>query len=128
MQRFLFVSENGLVITQEEASATNMQAGDGILIFGTKGGLKIPSAHAQGGLFNYYTEQDDIHQTTILNVPLLTGPGRIQTTLIDRDFATACLEDKPVKTPGEDGLRIMQIISMGALSAKLGREATLKDL
>jgi predicted dehydrogenase len=54
-------------------------------------------------------------------------PEQWDESFID-DFVTACLEDKSPKTPGEDGLKVMQIISMAYLSAKLGREVNLKEL
>ena len=45
-----------------------------------------------------------------------------------RDFVEACLENRNPKTPGEDGLKTMQIIDMAYLSARLGKEVTVKDL
>lgn len=106
--------KEGPVATIETAWAANMDQGEGIILFGTKGGLKLNP-------FTFYTEQEGKHVAIITDLPVQWGD------FID-DFVTACIEDKSPKTPGEDGLKVMQITSMAYLSAKLGREVTLKDL
>lgn len=68
-----------------------------------------------------YAEQEGRNVATTIEPPPHTSG------LVD-DFVTACLENKSPKTPGEDGLKVMQIIDMAYLSAKLGREAAFKDL
>ena len=108
--------KEGLVATVEIAWASNMDQGEGIVLFGTKGGLK-------SNPFTYYTEQEGEH----VAIPMGAQRRRRGFSDID-DFVTACLEDRAPKTPGEDGLKVMQAISMAYLSAKLGREVTLQDL
>jgi predicted dehydrogenase len=109
--------KDGLVTTVETAWASNMDRGEGIILFGTKGGLKVDD-------FTFYTEQEGKQVAIKVELP---GRWGERFKFID-DFLTACLEDKSPKTPGEDGLKVMQIISMAYLSAELGREVTLKDL
>ena len=106
--------KEGPVATLETAWAANMDQGEGIVVFGTRGGLKLKP-------FTLYAEQEGKHVAITMDLPVEGGD------FID-DFITACLKDKSPKTPGEDGLKVMQIISMAYLSAKLGREVTLKDL
>ncbi len=106
--------QQGTVATIETAWAANMDRGEGILVFGTQGGLKLNP-------FTFYTEREGKHVAIGINLPP-------QVCTFVEDFVTACLEDRSPKTPGEDGLKVMQIISMAYLSAKLGREVTLKDL
>ena len=107
--------KDGPVTTIETAWAANMDQGEGTILFGTKGGLKLNP-------FTFYTEQEGTHVAMTKNLP-----EQWDESFID-DFVTACLEDKSPKTPGEDGLKVMQIISMAYLSAKLGREVNLKEL
>jgi len=107
--------KDGPVATIEAAWAANMDQGEGTILFGTKGGLKLNP-------FTFYTEQEGKHVAVTIDLPVEGGERFID------DFIAACLEDKSPKTPGEDGLKVMQIISMAYLSAKIGREATLKDL
>ncbi len=47
--------------------------------------------------------------------------------LID-DFVRACLEDKKPKTPGEDGLKVMQVIDAAYKSSRLEREVKISEL
>ncbi len=107
--------KDGLVATVETAWAANMDQGEGIVLFGTKGGLKLNP-------FTFYTEQEGKQVAITIDLPMEYGSGYVD------DFVTACLENREPKTPGEDGLKVMQITSMAYLSAKLGREVTLKDL
>ena len=109
--------KDGLVATVDTAWASNMDRGEGIVLFGTTGGLKVEG-------FTFYTEQEGKQVAIQVDLP---GQWRERFKFID-DFLIACLEDKSPKTPGEDGLKVMQIISMAYLSAELGREVTLKDL
>ena len=48
--------------------------------------------------------------------------------LLVKDFVEACLEDRPPKTTGEDGLKTMQIIDMAYKSAKLNREVKISEI
>jgi predicted dehydrogenase len=104
----------GPMATVETAWAANMDKGDGIILFGTKGGLKLDP-------FTFYAEQEKKQVAITFDLPPPSSD------FVD-DFLTACLENRSPKTPGEDGLKVMQIISMAYLSSKLCREVTLKDL
>jgi predicted dehydrogenase len=108
--------KGGPVATLEIAWASNMDHGEGYVIFGTKGGLKLNP-------FTYFTEYDGEQVAISMEIGGQWGGFKD----ID-DFVSACLEDRTPKTPGEDGLKVMQIISMAYLSAKLGREVTLGEL
>lgn len=105
----------GPVATFETAWASNMDQGMEIVLFGTKGGLKLNP-------FTFYTEQRGKQIAVSMDIP-----GRPTGDLIN-DFVTTCLKDRAPKTPGEDGLKVMQIISMAYASARLGREVTLSEL
>jgi len=106
---------NGPVATFETAWASNMDRGEGVVLFGTKGGLKLEP-------FTFYTEQGGKQRTISVSIPDKPAGDLIN------DFVTACLKDRTPKTPGEEGLKVMQIISMTYASAKLGREVTLSEL
>jgi predicted dehydrogenase len=109
--------KNGPVATVEIAWAANMDQGEETILFGTKGGLKLDP-------FTFYTEQNG--EQVAITIDLPENENRNEKAI--DNFITACLENKNPKTPGEDGLKVMQIISMAYLSAKLGREVTLKEL
>ncbi|MEM2935985.1 MAG: Gfo/Idh/MocA family oxidoreductase [Candidatus Bathyarchaeia archaeon] len=112
----LFVRfRDGPVVTFETAWASNMDHGEGVVLFGTRGGLKLNP-------FTFYTEQGGKQVAISLEIS-----GKPPGDFIN-DFVTACLKDRAPKTPGEDGLKVMQIISMAYASAKLGREVTLTEL
>lgn len=96
--------EDGPVATVETAWAANMDKGDGIILFGTKGGLRLDP-------FTFYCEQEEKQVAITIDLPS-QGSDFIE------DFLTACLENGSPKTPGEDGLKVMQIISMAHLSSK----------
>ena len=106
--------KDGLVATVETAWAANMDRGDGIILFGTKAGLKLNP-------FTFYGQQEGKQVAITIDMPSQWGDP------VD-DFLTACLQNGSPKTSGEDGLKVMQIISMAYLSSKLGREVTLRDL
>jgi predicted dehydrogenase len=106
---------NGPVVTFETAWASDMDHGEGVVLFGTMGGLKLNP-------FTFYTEQGGKQMAISVEIPSKPTGDLIN------DFVTACLRDRAPKTPGEDGLKVMQIISMAYASAKLGREVTLSEL
>ncbi len=111
----LFVRfEGGVTAVFESAWASNMDSGDGFRLFGTKGGLKTNP-------FTVYTEQNGMQVDITPQIPQRQGSGN---ELIF-DFVQACLNDTPPKTPGEDGLKVMQIIDAAYRSAKLGREVAI---
>jgi len=106
---------NGPLVTFETAWASNMDRGEGVVLFGTKGGLKLEP-------FTFYTEQGGKQMAISMGIPSKPTGDLIN------DFVTACLKNKAPKTPGEDGLKVMQIISMAYASARLGREVNLSEL
>ncbi|OYT46312.1 gfo/Idh/MocA family oxidoreductase [Candidatus Bathyarchaeota archaeon] len=110
--------EGGLTATFETAWAANMENRNEVLILGSKGGLRLNP-------FTYYTEKDG--EQVSFGADLSSKRVPTMERLIE-DFVNACVEDGSPKTPGEDGLKVMQIIDMAYLSAKLGREVTLKEL
>ena len=71
--------------------------------------------------FTFYAEQEEKQVAITVDLPSLEND-------FAEDFLTAYLENGSPKTPDEDGLKVMQIISMAYLSLKLCREITLKDL
>ncbi len=110
--------EGELAATFETAWASNMNSYREVLIFGSKGGLRLDP-------FTYYTEENG--ELVSLGVDLNLKRVSVMDMLI-KDFVRACLEGGDPKTPGEDGLKVTQIIDMAYLSARLGREVTLKEI
>ncbi|MCW4021504.1 MAG: Gfo/Idh/MocA family oxidoreductase, partial [Candidatus Bathyarchaeota archaeon] len=118
----LFVRfDNGSAVTFEVAWASNMEGGESADLFGTKGGLRLSP-------FTYYATMDDSWAAFVVDMHRRWVRDHLGTTSYIEDFADACLENRDPLTPGEDGLKVMQIINMAYLSAKLGREVTLEDL
>lgn len=117
--------DNGCVLTLEKAWAANIQNTEGIMILGSKGGLKLNSPQIGGGYVSYYTEKDGNCVVSTLDVPPAFPPD-VSINVV-RDFVKSCLTNTRPRTTGEDGLLIMQIMEMAYLSAKLGREITLKE-
>lgn len=112
--------EGGVTAIFETAWASNMESGDDVIIFGTEGGLKLNP-------FTYYTKMEGKH--VAIKIDLFRGFIRYRgMEILLNDFVRACLEDKAPKTPGEDGLKAMQIISMAYKSAETNREADLSML
>ena len=99
----------------ETSWASNMESGKNAIILGSKGGLKLYP-------FTYYTKQNGEH--IALTIDLERRRVDSMKMLIN-DFAAACLDDKTPKTPGEDGLKVMQVISAAYESANLGREVEI---
>jgi len=110
--------QNGSVAVFETTWATNFDNIDEAIVMGTKGGLKLHP-------FTYYTKED-LNQVAIkTDLPRLWGMN--MKLLID-DFVRACLEDKKPKTPGEDGLKVMQVINAAYESSRLKREVKISEL
>ena len=107
-----------LAVTFETSWASNLNSYRETILFGTKAALKLDP-------FTYYTEEDDREVTTTINFP--REPWGSWEKLI-KDFVSACRKNRKPKTPGEDGLKVMQIIEMAYKSAKLGKEVSLSDL
>ena len=55
----------------------------------------------------------------VLDIP---NPGQIG------DFLNACTSDAKPISSGEDGIKVMEIMSGALLSAKLGREVAVEEL
>jgi len=117
-QAALFVRfEGGLVVTFEQSFAANMANADNIMVFGSKAGMAAdPLA--------LYTEQHGQHVKITPDLPQQQRGGQPQPLIAD--FVAACLEDREPKTPGEDGLTVMQIIQAAYASAKQGCEVTIE--
>jgi predicted dehydrogenase len=107
----------GLAATFEVAWAANMDGGDGLRLFGTKGGLRLNP-------FTVYMQQ---HGRPVDITPQVRDSGGPSNAL-QRDFVSACLHDHPPKTPGSDGAKIMEIMTAAYQSAELGREVWIGEL
>jgi len=115
----IFVRFNdGTAATFETAWASNIGPYTETLIFGSAGGLKLNP-------FTYYTEERGIGISKSFDIP--QKPQEIWNQLID-DFVTACRKNRDPKTPGKDGLKIMEIIDMAYRSTKLKREIKIQEL
>ena len=110
--------EGGLSISFETTWAANINPYQEVLIFGSRGGLRLNP-------FTYFGEKDG--RGVAISYDLGVDWTSIQNLLIE-DFVMACLEDRPPRTPGEDGLKVMQIIDMAYKSAKLGREVRIEEI
>jgi len=110
--------DNGVTATFETAWASNIGPHRETLVFGSAGGLKLDP-------FTYYTEERGIGVSKSFDIP--ERSREIWNRLID-DFITACQKNRNPKTPGEDGLKIMEIIDMAYRSAKLKREVRIQEL
>jgi len=110
--------KEGITATFETAWASNIGPHTETLIFGSAGGLKLTP-------FTYYTEERGLAVSKIFDIP--QRPRETWSQLID-DFITACRKDRDPKTPGRDGLKIMEIIDMAYRSAKLKREVNIQEL
>jgi len=110
---------NDTNITFETSWATNLESGENVIILGSKGGLRLHP-------FTYYTKQDGEHIALTIDLARRRSWTNQMEMLID-DFALACLEDRVPKTPGEDGLKVMQVISAAYESANLGREVEIRS-
>jgi predicted dehydrogenase len=106
----------GIAITFETAWAANVNSYQEAILFGSRGGIKLTP-------FTYFTEEDG--RGVSISYDIRMEP--IQNMLIE-DFVKACLEDRQPKTPGEDGLKTMQIIDMAYRSANLGREVNISEI
>lgn len=105
--------QNGLVVIFETTWAANMGNGDGFRLFGTRGGL-------QSGPLRLFSEQGGVQ----LDCSAQVGPGGGWDGVVN-DFVEACLEHRAPITPGEDGLKGMQIIEGAYRSAAMGKEVAI---
>jgi len=105
---------NGMSFTFEKGWATNASGiGEGIFIFGSKGAFRGNTL---------LVEQDSKIVEAELEVPDIPNPGTIGNLL------NAYISDAKPISSGEDGQKVMEIMSGTLLSAKLGREITVSEL
>ncbi|MEM1580979.1 MAG: Gfo/Idh/MocA family oxidoreductase [Candidatus Bathyarchaeia archaeon] len=108
----------GQAIFFETTWAANLNSYQETIILGSKGGLRLNP-------FTYFTEEEG--KGIAISYELGGDWGVLQSSLIS-DFVTACLEDRPPKTPGDDGLKVMQVIDMAYKSAKLNKEVRVDEI
>ena len=100
--------------TFEKAWATNMSGiSEGIFIFGSKGAFRGNTL---------LVEKDGKIVEEKYDVPEIPSHSKIG------DFLNACVTDSKPISSGEDGMKVMEIMSGALLSAKLGREITVSEL
>lgn len=119
---------NGMTFTFENGWITNMTGmTEGIFIFGSKGAFRGNTLIVEEGEW----DKDD-----------KGNPRRYQAKLVEKelelpdvpnvskigDFLNACVTGAKPMCSGEDGMKIMEIMSGALLSAKLGREITVSEL
>jgi predicted dehydrogenase len=119
---------NGMTFSFEDGWVTNMSGmSEGIFIFGSKGAFRGNTLIVEDGEW----EKDD-----------KGNPRRYQPKLVEKelktpdlpsvskigDFLKACNSDAKPISSGEDGMKVMEIMSGALLSAKLGREITVPEL
>jgi predicted dehydrogenase len=105
---------NGMSFTFEKGWATNMAGiSEGIFIFGSLGAFR-------GETLLVFDEGKIVEGK--LEVPDIPNPGQIG------DFLNACLSSAKPISSGEDGIKVMEIMSGALLSAKLGREVAVEEL
>ena len=119
---------NGMSFTFENGWVTNLSGvAEGIFIYGSKGGFRNNTLIVEEGAW----EKDDKgnprnYQAKLvekeLEVPKIPTYSKIG------DFLNACMSDSKPISSGEDGMKVMEIMSGGLLSAKLGREITVREL
>ena len=109
---------NGPPVTFETSWRSNTDRGDGIVLFGTEGGLKVDPLEPQ--TFIHYAEHNGMQTATSVDVPRATEN-------VVSDFVAACLQDRMPKTSPEEGLRTMQIITKAYESAARGMEVSVED-
>jgi predicted dehydrogenase len=119
---------NGMSFTFENGWVTNMSGiSEGIFIFGSKGAFRGDTLIVEQGEWDKDDKGRPIRYRAKLvekelEVPNIPNPGKFG------DFLNACTSDvKPICT-GEDGMKIMEIMSGALLSAKLKREITVSEL
>lgn len=102
---------NGTVATFEHSWAANMDGGDGLRLFGSRGGLKFQP-------FTFYTHQAGLPLDATIPLPQARDGRKV----VIEDFLHACRTDGQPATPGEDGWKVMRIIDAAYRSAREGRE------
>jgi len=119
---------NGMTFTFENGWVTNMSGmSEGIFIFGSKGAFRNETLIVEEGEWERDKSGKPIRYRAKLvekelEVPDIPNPGKFG------DFLNACLSDAKPISSGEDGVKVMEIMSGALLSAKLGREVTVDEL
>lgn len=119
---------NGMSFTFENGWVTNASGQpEGIFIFGSKGAFRGDTLLIEDGNW----EKDEAgkprrYQAKLvekaLEVPNIPNPGKIG------DFLNACFSQAKPISSGEDGVKVMEIMSGALLSAKMGREISVAEL
>ncbi len=119
---------NGMTFTFEDGWITNMTGmTEGIFIFGSKGAFRNNTLIMEEGAW----EKDEAGRLRgykaklvekELPLPDVPNPGKMG------DFLNACTSDAKPISSGEDGVKVMEIMSGALLSAKLKREITVLEL
>jgi predicted dehydrogenase len=110
---FVRFSDN-MSFTFEKGWATNMAGiSEGIFIFGSLGAFRNETL---------LVEKDRQIIEGKLEVADIPNPGKIG------DFLNACTSTAKPISSGEDGMKVMEIMSGALLSSKLGREITVDEL
>ncbi|MBT3266049.1 Gfo/Idh/MocA family oxidoreductase [Candidatus Poribacteria bacterium] len=106
----LFVRfEGGVAATFEKASAINDVGENTMQILGSEGGIRLDP-------FTYFTEEDGEQVDLTPDLPRDTGENLFS------DFVRACEQGAEPKTTGEDGVKVMQIMTSAYESARIGGE------
>ncbi|MBD3181855.1 hypothetical protein GF312_06160 [Candidatus Poribacteria bacterium] len=120
--------ENGMTFTFEDGWITNMKdMTEGIFIFGSKGAIRNDTLIVDEGKWdiddagNKRRYNPNLVEKT-LEMPKMSTPSKLE------DFLDACVDDGKPISAGEDGMKVMEILSGSLLSAKLGREITVSEL
>ncbi|MAF12990.1 hypothetical protein CMK11_21270 [Candidatus Poribacteria bacterium] len=109
----LFVRfEGGIAATFEKASAINDVGENTTQILGSEGGIRLDP-------FTYFTEEDGEQVDLTPDLPRDTGQDLFS------DFVRACEQGDEPKTTGEDGLKVMQIMTAAYESARIGAEVRI---
>lgn len=106
--------EGELAVMFEKAWASNMDGGIGVKIFGTMGGVRFSP-------FTVFLEEKGEQKDLTPEIP-----PRKNKNIYD-DFIRACRGEKEPITPGEEGLKVMQIINAAYISAKEKREVAIEE-
>jgi predicted dehydrogenase len=119
---------NGMSFTFENGWVTNLTGvSEGIFISGSKGAFRGNTLIVEEGDW----EKDDKgnprnYQAKLvekdLEIPKMQAVSKLG------DFINACINDTNPISSGEDGMKVMEIMSGTLLSAKLKREITVREL
>ncbi len=111
--------DNGAVLNVETSFSLNIEKDEGeIRLFGTKGGVKLDPE------FKMFTETNGYLSDIKLAMPTaLDFNGLFENEIAH--FVDCVLNDKPFRSPAEDGVEMMKILDAVYESAKLGKEIKL---